>query len=154
MRLEKFIKSYDNWCFPDEKTMKMDFSEYKKKEEKKWKLRAQMLKARWPLFDDYKHFKNSLKNAKIVNLTSDLFNKIEHVTNINNIDDLRSMVSEYIYPRDIDRIIKGFEENKKIPYPIILKSKHKYFIMAGNTRQNTASIMNIKVKVMIVDVGK
>lgn len=155
MKFQKYLKSaFKNWAFPDEKTMKMDFLEYSKKEESKWRNRAMMLKARWPLFEDYNHFKSSLKGAKIVTLTSSLLNRVEHATDLHDLDDLRDMVQSYGRPRDIDRIVKGFEQDDKIPYPIILKSGPKYFIMAGNTRQNAARIMGIPVKVMVVDVGE
>lgn len=80
--------------------------------------------------------------------------KVEHSTDIYNIDDLRNLVSSYKRPRNIDRIISGFKNNDKIPYPIILKSNNRYFIMAGNTRQNTARILGITPKVLVVDVNK
>jgi len=133
--------------------MKMDWSEFKKKEDRKWKARARMLSARWPLFNDYSHFKKSLKSAKVVILTNSLLNRVEHATDCHDLDDLESMVSGYIRPRDLDRIVKGFEQDDKIPYPIILKSSSRYFIMAGNTRQNAARILGIPVKVLVVDVS-
>jgi hypothetical protein len=154
-KFNQYLKlSYNNWTFPSEATMKMDFSEYKKKEESKWRGRAEMLKARWPLFEDYKHYKNSLKNSKVVVLTDSLLHKTQHATDTGNMDDLRDMVSGYVRPRDLDRIINGFEQGNKIPYPVILKSGQRYFIMSGNTRQNAARILGIKVKVLVVDVGE
>ena len=146
--------NYNNWVFPNNETIKSDWSEYKKKEEKKWKNRAKILNARWPLFKNISDFKNSLKKGKIVNGTDSFMNKVEHATSLTDMNDLKSMVHSYIRPRNIDRIINGFYNNDKIPYPIILKSNNRYFIMAGNTRQNSARILGIIPKILIVDVSK
>ncbi len=146
--------NYNNWVFPNKENIKSDWSEYKKKENKKWKNRAKMLNARWPLFKDIKDFENSLKNAKIVNATDSFMNKVEHATNINDMDELKDMVHSYIRPRNIDRIVNGFYNNDKIPYPIILKSHNRYFIMAGNTRQNAARILGITPKILLVNVER
>lgn len=66
----------------------------------------------------------------------------------------KDMVSQYVIPRDIDRIIEGFESNDKLPMPIILKSKLGMFIMAGNTRQNVARIMGITPKAILINLDK
>ena len=36
--------------------------------------------------------------------------------------------------------------------PIILKYKNNYIIMSGNTRMDIAYILNIKVKIIILDI--
>ena len=73
MRLVHYLtEAYTNWSFPDEKTMKADFSEYKKKEKTKWKSRSQILGTRWPLFRDFNHFRESLRNADVVRLTKQM----------------------------------------------------------------------------------
>lgn len=154
MRYLKYItESYNRWTFPDTKTLKSDFAEYKKKEERKWKGRAEILGARWPLFDDFEHFVDELENAKIVTLTPQMDAQIMNRSHTRTIQDLKDLVGTYIRPRDVDRIVKGFEKGDKIPYPIVLKSGNKLWIMAGNTRLDSAFIMNIKPKVLVVNVS-
>ena len=153
MRFRNYIK-YNNWIRFSNDSLNSDWAEFKKKEEKKWKSRAKMLNARWPLFNSIKHFKESLENAKIVKGTDSFFNKVEHATSIYNLKELESIVHSYHRPRDINRIVKGYENNDKIPMPIVLKSGNRYFIMAGNTRQNSARILGITPEVLVIDVDK
>jgi hypothetical protein len=155
MKFKKYLnENFNNWVRYTDESLKSDWEEFKKKEFSKWENRAKMLNSKWPLFEDFKDFKLSLDKAKIVTLTNDLLNKIEHATNFHDLQKLTDMVKSYKRPRNIERIIEGFKNNNKIPMSIILKSNNKYFIMAGNTRQNTARILNIKPKVLIVDVSK
>lgn len=153
MRLNRYInEAFNNWTFPDGKTMKSDFSEYKKKEKKKWFARSKMLNMRWPLFKDFNHFKDSLRNAEVVKLTPAMDNKISYRSQSHSIEDLKQLVSGYIRPRDVDRIVSGFESNDRIPYPIVLRTERGMWIMAGNTRLDASFIMDITPTVLIVDV--
>jgi len=153
MRLIRFInEAYTNWTFPDSKTMKSDFSEYKKKEKRKWQGRAEMLGMRWPLFKDFNHFRDSLKKAEVVKLTRSIDNKISNRSHSHDIDDLKQLVSGYVRPRDVDRIVDGFQSNDRIPYPIVLRTQRGMWIMAGNTRLDASFIMDITPIVLIVDV--
>lgn len=146
--------TYNNWTFPDDKTLKSDFEEYKKKENNKWKSRSQSMGFKFPIFSNFEEFKFKLKNADIIKITDKWVNKITHLTNIDDLEELKSMVKSYKRPRDIESIISGFENNDKIPYPIILKGNNGYHIMAGNTRINIARIMNITPEALLVDVSK
>jgi hypothetical protein len=134
--------------------MKSDFSEYKKKEKSKWKSRAQMLGMRWPLFKDFNHFRESLRNADVVKLTSQMDSKISHRSHTHSIEDLKGLVSGYVRPRDVDRIVSGLQNNDKIPYPIVLRTERGMWIMAGNTRLDASFIMDITPTVLIVDVDE
>ena len=151
--LEELSKSLYRWMFPTMKTIKSDFKEYKKKESTKWKRRANMLKARWPLFKDLEHFEDSLKNSRVFVLKDSMANRVQHLSNCRSIDELKALVSEYTRPRDVDRIVDGINNNDRIPYPIILTSNNRMFIMTGNTRINIARILKVPIKVLIVDVN-
>ncbi|MFW6046285.1 MAG: hypothetical protein ACOCP4_00580 [Candidatus Woesearchaeota archaeon] len=109
---------------------------------------------KFPIFSNFEEFKFKLKNADIIKITDKWVNKITHLTNIDDLEELKSMVKSYKRPRDIESIISGFENNDKIPYPIILKGNNGYHIMAGNTRINIARIMNITPEALLVDVSK
>jgi hypothetical protein len=151
MRLRQYI--VEQWVFPDKKTMQADFSEYKKKEDYKWKGRAQAIGARWPLFTDFNHFQQSLKKAKQVNLTPDVDRKISNRSQTSSIESLKSLVGSYVRPRDVDRIVQGIQSNARMPMPIVLKGSKGMWIMAGNTRLDTAFILGNKPKVLMVDVS-
>jgi hypothetical protein len=155
MRLNRYInEAYSNWTFPDGATMKSDFSEYKKKEKKKWFSRSKMLGMRWPLFKDFNHFKDSLRKAEVVKLTPSLDSKITNRSHSHSIEDLKQLVNGYVRPRDVDRIVDGFQNNARIPYPIVLRTERGMWIMAGNTRLDASFIMDITPTVLIVDVDK
>lgn len=147
------LHTYSNWTFPDQSTMQSDFAEYKKKEQSKWKARAQIIGARFPLFNDFNHFVESLKNAQVVNADS-IDRDVRNRSHTQSIDDLKDLVSSYVRPRDVDRIVSGFNSHDKIPYPIILKGSNGMWIMAGNTRLDTAGILGVPKKALLVDVSR
>ena len=154
MRLREFINEKTTyWKFPTKGDMKSDFNEYKAKEFKKWEYRANEKGFRFPIFKDFGDFVKTLKSGKIVPLTSTLFNKLPDSSTYTNINDLTDLVQSYHRPRDINRIIKGFDNNEKIPYPVILKGSKGFYRLSGNTRTNVAMIKGISVEVLVVDVS-
>jgi len=155
MRYQKYLKESNSyWKYPTESDMKSDFAEYKVKEYSKWEQRAKDYGFKFPIFNDFNDFKKSIKQAKVTKLTNKLHKQIPNNSDLKNIDSLTDLVHSYHRPRDIDRIVKGFKNKEKIPYPIILKGSKGYFRLAGNTRTNTAKILNIPVNVLIIDVSK
>jgi len=150
MRLESYLN--ENWVFPDDKTLKADFSEYKKKEDTKWRSRVDSIGARFPLFKDFNDFKQSLKNAKVVHLRAGTDSQISNRSHTSSIESLKSLVNSYHRPRDVDRIVQGIESGAKMPMPIVLKGSRGLWIMAGNTRLDTAFILGNQPKVLMVDV--
>ena len=147
-------KPFTNWSFPNEETMQADFKEYKKKEISKWRGRASSMGFQFPIFDTFEDFKNALKTAEIISLTHEHDLQIKNRSHTSNISDLKSLVGGYVRPRDVDRIVQGFKSNAPIPMPIVLKGKNGEWIMAGNTRCDTAFIMGVNpVKVLLVDVS-
>jgi hypothetical protein len=152
MRLKQYIteQTFNNWVKYTRESLKWDWEEYKKKEDYKWKGRMANIDGRWPIFDSIQHLKKELDKSKVVNL--DKIRSSVGWTDIDDIHGLKGLVNSYKRPRDVDRIVKGYESNAKIPMPIVLKSGNNYWPLAGNTRQNTASIMGIPVKVHVIDV--
>jgi hypothetical protein len=144
---------YKNWVFPDSKTIDADFQEYKGKEDRKWKERARTIGARWPLFKDRAEFEASLRNAEIIDVTDAFDAKVRNRSHTSSLDSLKGLVSGYQMPRDVDRIAKGFQNGDPIPLPIILKGKTGMWIMAGNTRLDTAGILGVQKKALLVDVS-
>lgn len=152
MRLNQYIT--EKWVFPDNKTLKADFSEYKHKEDYKWKGRAEQIGARFPIFADFDDFKIRMKRARVINLTSQIDNQITNRSHTTSIEGLKSLVSGYVRPRDVDRISKGIINDDKLPMPIVLKGTRGMWIMAGNTRLDVAFLLGNKPKVLMIDVKK
>jgi len=133
-------------------TMQADFTEYKKKEDRKWKGRSQTIGSRFPIFNDFAHFQQSLKNAQVRTLDDATDSKIYNRSHTSSVEDLKDMVGSYYQPRDVDRIIRGFEEGVPMPYPIVIEGDSGAWILAGNTRLDTAGILGLPKKVLWVDV--
>lgn len=153
MRLQKHLL-YENWAFPSDEVMKDDFSEYKKKEMSKWKSRANRMGFRFPIFETFDDFKLALQNAEVVDLTRQMDNRIQNRSQSSSIESLKSLVGTYVRPRDVDRIVQGLMSGARLPMPIVLKGTNGMWIMAGNTRLDSAFILNKKPKVLMVDVSE
>ena len=152
--LQESIK-YNNWSMPDQKTMKADFDEYKFKEYKKWKDRANTMGMRFPLFKSFSDYVNTLSTGKVITVTNEIWHRVGNLSDNSSIEDIETMVSGYYMPRDVQRIKNGFESDVKIPYPVILKGKKGgLFIMSGNTRLNVAKVLGITPKSLLIDISE
>ena len=107
---------------------------------------------RFPIFPDFNSFITSLQSSPVVTLTKGHDGIIRNRSHTRSLDGLKSLVQSYSWPRDIDRIAKGFQNNDPIPYPIVLKGTQGEWIMAGNTRLDTADILGVIPKVLVVNV--
>lgn len=147
------VENYHSWKMHDKETLKNDFKEYKEKEERKWSRRSQTMGFRYPLFKDIEDYKDSLDKSSVITFDDRNWPNINNLSYNYSLDELRNMVSGYNVPRDVDRIIKGFENKKQLPYPVILKGTKGMFIMSGNTRLNVARLMGITPKALLVDIS-
>lgn len=145
-------KEFNKWVNYTPESLKSDFAEYKKKESSKWKSRADKIGAKFPIFKGFPEFTQALKSGKVKKLFKGEAEKINNVVLNNNLSGVKNMVSSYQQPRDVDRIVKGFESNTKMPMPIILQGKQDDFLLAGNTRLNVAYIMGILPQALVIDV--
>lgn len=144
---------FNNWVFPNAATLQADYEEYKKKEMKKWQARSSTMGFRFPIFDTLQDFVSALRSAPVITLTKEHDRRVMNRSHTSSIEDLKSLVGGYNMPRDVDRIVQGYQSNAAIPYPIILKGSHGEWIMAGNTRLDTAFILGLQPKVLYVDVS-
>ena len=149
--LEQARDNYDNWVRYNPQSLKDDFVEYKKKESSKWKGRARVIGSRWPMFDSMEEFQQALDQAPIVKI--DQLSDVNNLTKNRSLDDIKQMVGGYQMPRDVDRIVQGYENNVPLPLPIILKGNDGLWIMAGNTRQSTARVLGIDPRALLVDIS-
>lgn len=154
MRLKDLLQentSFNNWTRFTDASLEADFQEYKQKEQRKWKQRAELIQARWPLFQDIQEFRQALSSAPVVDVDS--LRSVQNLTKNRSIADIKDMVSSYAWPRDVARIQQGYQENHKMPLPIIIKGQQGMWIMAGNTRQSVARVMGITPRALLVDVS-
>jgi hypothetical protein len=154
MKLQDLLQentSFNNWTRFTDASLEADFQEYKQKEQRKWKQRAELIQGRWPLFQDIQEFRQALSSAPIVDVDS--LRSVQNITKNRSIADIKDMVSSYAWPRDVARIQQGYQENHKMPLPIIIKGQRGMWIMAGNTRQSVARVMGITPRALLVDVS-
>lgn len=154
----KYLKIFEefneiNWVRYTEESLNSDWLEYKKKEYSKWKKRAQMFGFKFPLFDSLEDLKEKIQSGTIKDLSKDFINNVQNATDLETLEELKDLVGSYIKPRDIERILSGFEKGDSIPMPIILKSSKGMFIFSGNTRQNLSRIKGYVPKGIIIDLG-
>jgi hypothetical protein len=136
--------------------LRADWTEYEKKAERKWEGRARQLGMQWPMFTDYNDFVQKLKGAEVRNLTDEIDNRIHNRSHTSSIDSLKGLVSSYANsggapPRDVDRIVNGFETGAAMPLPIVVEGTSGAWIMAGNTRLDTAGILGLPKQALWVD---
>lgn len=151
--MEMTTPKFNNWVFPNAATLQADFEEYKKKEMKKWQHRAEVMGFRFPIFDTFQDFTSALKSAPVITLTKEHDRRVMNRSHTSSIEGLKSLVGGYNMPRDVDRIVQGYQSNAPMPYPIILKGSKGEWIMAGNTRLDTAFILGVIPEVLYVDVS-
>jgi 8-oxo-dGTP pyrophosphatase MutT (NUDIX family) len=124
-------------------------------QEWEWEVIKQVKKGWIPeYFEDIEDFKKSVNKSQAVTWTPDLDHQTRMRSHTDSIEELEELVSGYSFPRDVKRIVKGFENNDPIPYPIVLKTPEGYQVLSGNTRLDAAFILGVTPKVLLVDVSK
>lgn len=105
------------------------------------------------IFPKESDFVSAMKNAKVQKVNKAFDRKIDYRSGTRSIEDLKDLVSTYQYPRDVDRIVQGYETNAKMPMPIVVSWNNgkNLRVMGGNTRMDTAFIMGIEPQVLILD---
>lgn len=141
----KDVSHYSNWAKLTPEQIKQEYE---------WEYISH-IKNRWPLFKNFEDFKQAIENAEVLTLTKAIDQKVANRSHTRTLDELEEMTSHYRFPRDIQRIVDGFEQNAKIPMPILLKTRKDggLYIMSGNTRTDAAFILGITPKVLVVDVS-
>jgi len=104
------------------------------------------------IFPTVEDFVAAAKKGTVVSLSEAADQRIAYRSRVGDLEELKDLVSGYRFPRDVDRIVDGFENDSPIPYPIVLEKKGRRRIMSGNTRLDTAFIMGVAPKVLVVQV--
>lgn len=104
------------------------------------------------VYPRFKDFYDAIRNGEIIKVTKSLDRKISYRSNTRTLKELKRLVSSYRFPRDVDRIVQGIEDNEKIPYPIVTRDeKGNLRIFGGNTRMDVSFILGINPSVMVID---
>jgi GNAT superfamily N-acetyltransferase len=141
--LNKASLPYSNWRHNSSEDIENEYNwEYKNR----WKNSG--------LFPTANHFHDAVKNAKIVQVTPEMDENIHNRSRTESIEELKDLVSGYRFPRDVDRIVRGFQNNDAIPHPIVIKQNGRYTVMSGNTRMDAARLHGINPHVAIVDMDE
>ena len=137
------FKDYNAWRLPNDKELKEEYQrEYEIRQIKNWNL-----------FDNEQDFINKAKKGEL-RLIDEAFDKqISYRSHTTSLEQLKNLVNSYRFPRDVDRIVKGFDNNDDMPVPIVLKFSKGYRVLSGNTRLDAAFILGVKSKVLIIDVS-
>lgn len=148
--MENKIK-FTNWIRPSDKDIELEYKiEYQIKP-----LKGQTNNA-FPTVND---FKKAVKKAKVIDITPALDRKIEYRSKTKSKSQIINLIKGYAsYPefrneKTIDMIYQGFEENKPMKMPFIIKFPDgRLRIMSGNTRTDIAQQMGVTPKAILIEI--
>jgi hypothetical protein len=113
------------------------------------------------IFPNAMSFVKAAKAGRVIMVDKSLDNLIDYRSNCNSIECLISLIKGYrSYPKyrnedTINAMAQGFDQNKPMKLPIVLKfSDDEYRVMGGNTRMDMAFIKGINPKVLVVDLRR
>lgn len=143
--------TFNKWVFPSDEDLRLEYKvEYKKHI-------VYSYGNIWPEFED---FKDAVHVGEIKTVDRSFDMKIGGRSNTRDKESLLGLISGYrSYPKyrnekTLDAIYAGFENNKPMKMPLVLKGERSYQIMSGNTRMDIAFQLGIHPKVIIIDTGK
>jgi hypothetical protein len=151
--MKRYISLYENINFTnwDEYTLEEIKIEYNYEWLTKWPSEYYELDN---LFPTLEKFYESVKKAKIINYPLDEIRKIDNTTTFKTLEQLDNFVQSYVYPRPVYELANAFENNKRIPYPIVCKFNNTLRILSGNTRMNICYILQVPLKIKLLDLDK
>ena len=111
------------------------------------------------IFKDLDDFLEKVKNAKIVEVTPELDNKIRYRVQTQDKDSLLSLIKSYkSYPefrneKSLDDLYSRIQNDKTVFMPIVLKYPNGDMrVFSGNTRMNISFQLNINPKVLMIEI--
>lgn len=136
--------NFTNWVKPSLDKLKL---EYKVEHELKGK----------ELFDDFEDFQNYINNSRIITITPQIDNQINNRSQTEDFEELHDLISSYSsYPEfrnedTLKALYQGFEDNKPMDLPIIIKEDGDMTIFSGNTRMDVAFQLGINPKAILIE---
>ena len=145
----KISLSATTWIVPKPADLKLEYAYEYILPSRNWAARCKTIGAKYPLFDSEEDFIAKVNAGNIISVTPK--SKIHNMTTIDSIEGIESLVSGYRFPRDVGKIVKGYNSGKPMPMPIVIKGSKGSWILAGNTRSNVAFVMGVPLRVIEVD---
>ena len=136
--------NFTNWVKPSMDKLKL---EYKVEHELKGK----------ELFDDFNNFLSYINNSQTITVTPQMDDQIYNRSQTEDFEELHDLISSYSsYPEfrnedTLKALYQGFEDNKPMDLPIIVKEDGEMTIFSGNTRMDVAFQLNINPKVILIE---
>jgi DNA polymerase elongation subunit (family B) len=143
---------FNNWVWPDDEALAL---EWKVEWEKKG-LDRLYPGVSFPTSNDF--IAAIKKHSSEKSFTASEFGKIDYTAILPDKESILSLISTYqSYPKyrnekTLDAIFQGFETNKPMKMPIVIKYRNRYRILSGNTRSNVAILNDIPVKCIVFDI--
>ena len=111
------------------------------------------------IFKDLDDFLEKVKNAKIVEVTPELDNKIRYRVQTQDKDSLLSLIKsyksyhEFRNEKTLDDLYSRIQNDKTVFMPIVLKYPNGDMrVFSGNTRMNISFQLNINPKVLMIEI--
>lgn len=143
--------NFTNWTRPSLKQLEQEY-----KVEYEIKALKSITDNAWPTLQD---FLDSADAGQVITVTPQIDAKISYRSGTGTKDELLSLIRSYrSYPefrneKTIDAIYEGFQKNKAMTMPIVLKFKNGSMrVMGGNTRMDVAFQLGINPKVLLITV--
>jgi hypothetical protein len=144
MDLLEEITKFSNWVMPSLSQLKQEFKI------------EQVIKGN-NFWEDEEDFLNSVKNGKIITVTSSEDKNIDYRSRTKSYEKLLDLIKNYkSYPKHrneetLKDIYDGFKNNKPMDYPIIIEDENGYRqIFSGNTRMDISFQLGINPKVLLI----
>jgi len=150
MRLDE-LKWTGKWIVPSAADIRDEWKVEYALPRRNWKGRAEIIGAVYPIFDDEDDMIAKVQSGHVLSMTPDMWSMTHNLSMNRDIDEVKAMVATYSRPRDVDRIVKGFEDGADMPMAIFIRGAEGSWILSGNTRLNVARLMGIPQKVIVVD---
>ena len=128
----------------------VDLTDEQIKQEYEWEYISHQKRSGFDPWPTLKEFKKAVKGGSVETLSKEKDAKVGNRSRCNDLHELKDLTGGYRFPRDVDRIVKGFKEGHAMPYPIILDGGGRRWVMSGNTRLDAAFILGITPKVLVL----
>jgi hypothetical protein len=146
---ELFEDSKVRWVVPSARELKHEYEYEYLPPKRNWPRRAQTIGAHYPFFTDLEHFMAKVRSGTIVSLRPN--EEMANLSRCQTLEELKDLVSTYTTSKDVDGLVKAFEQGKPMAYPIVIRGRRGRFLMSGNTRINIARILDLPVRIMEVN---
>lgn len=137
------LVKFNNW---------VDLTDEQIKQEYEWEYISHQKRSGFNPWPTLEEFKKAVTDGDVEALTEAADRNVGNRSRCKDLEDLKDLTSGYRFPRDVDRIVRGYKEGHAMPYPIILEQGTRRWVMSGNTRLDAAFIMGITPKVLVLKV--